>query len=69
MEACLKMTEVELELLPDIDILLIVEKGISGEICHTINRYCKANNKYIKHSDKNITSSYLMHLNSNNLYK
>ena len=33
--------------------LLMVEKGIRGEICNTINRYVKANNKYMKDYDKN----------------
>ena len=37
-EAALKKTEVKLELLSDIDMLLIVEKEIRGEICHSINR-------------------------------
>ena len=29
--------------------LLMVEKGIRGEICHAIHRYVKANNKYMKY--------------------
>ena len=33
-QACLKKTRVRLELLTDIDMLLIVEKGIRGGICH-----------------------------------
>ena len=33
--------------------LLMVEKGIRGEICNTIHRYVKANNKYMKDYDKN----------------
>ena len=48
--------------------LLMVEKGTRGEICHAINRYAKANKKYMKNDDKNIQSLYLMYLNANNLY-
>ena len=51
-QACLKKTRVKLELLTDIDMLLIVEKGIRGRICHSIRRYTKANNKYMKNYDK-----------------
>ena len=53
-EACLKKTEIELELFTDIDMLLMVEKGIRGGICNAIRRYAKANNKYIKTCDRNI---------------
>ena len=48
--------------------LLMVEKGITGGISHAIHRYAKANNKYKKDYNKNITSSYLMYLDVNNLY-
>ena len=41
----LKKAKVKLELLNKIDMLLMVEKGIRGELCHSINRYTKANNK------------------------
>ena len=51
-KACLKKTEVELELITDIDMLLMVEKGIRGGICHAILRYAKANNKYMKDYNK-----------------
>ena len=44
-QACLKKAEVQLELLPDIDLLLMVEKEIRGGICHAIHRYAKPNNK------------------------
>ena len=49
----------KLELLTDIDMLLIVEKGIRGGIEYAINSFTKANNKYIKDYDKNKESSYL----------
>ena len=54
-----KNTEVKLQLLTDIDMLLMVEKGIRRAICHGINRYAKVNNKYMKDYDKNKESSYL----------
>ena len=66
-QACFKKKVVELELLANIDMLLMIEKGIRGRICHTIHRYAKANNKYMKNYDKNIILSYLMHLDANNL--
>ena len=43
-QACLKRTREKLELSTDIDMLLIVDKGIRGGICHAIHRYAKANN-------------------------
>ena len=48
--------------------LLMVEKGIRGGICHSIYRYAKANNKYMKDYDKNKESSYLQYWDVNNLY-
>ena len=48
--------------------LLMVEKGIRGGICHVIHTYAKENNKYMKNYEKIIESSYLMYLDANNLY-
>ena len=67
-QACLKKTNVELELLTDYDMLLIVEVGIRGEICHSIHRHAKANNKYMKNYDESKESSYIQYLDANNLY-
>ena len=47
---------------------LMVEKGIRGVICHSIYRYVKANNKYMKDYDKIKESSYIQYWNVNNFY-
>ena len=67
-QACFKKTEVKLELLTDVDMVLLVEKGIRGGICRAILRYAKANNKYMKKYDKNKKSSYTLYLDANSLY-
>ena len=52
MASFLKKTEVKLELLTDVDMLFMVEKGIRGGICNAMHIYAKANNKYIKDYNK-----------------
>ena len=64
-QACLKKTEVKLELLTDVDMSLIVEKGIKGGICHAMHRYATANNKYMKDYNKDEEESFLEYLNAN----
>ena len=63
-----KKANVKLELLTDYDMLLMIEEGIRGGICHSIHRYAKANNKYMKNYDKNKESLYIQYSDANNLY-
>ena len=53
-----EQSKVKLELL-NVDILLMVEKGIRGIICHEIHRYAKTNDNYINNYDKNKELSYI----------
>ena len=46
----------------------MIEKAIRGEICKSIIRYTKVNNKYMKDYDKNKELSYLKYWDVNNLY-
>ena len=51
-QVALKKVKVKLDLLIDMNMLLMLVKGIWGGMCHSIYRYAKGNNKYIKDYDK-----------------
>ena len=67
-QAYLKKAEVKLELLTYVDMLLMVEEGIRGGMCHAMYRYAKANNKYMNDYDEKEESSCIQYLDANNLY-
>ena len=68
-QASLRKSEIKLELLTDVDMLLMVEEGIRGAITQAVHRYCKANNKYMdKNYNKDKKSKYIQYFDSNSFY-
>ena len=66
-QVALNEANAKLDLSTNIDMLLVVEKSNRWGICHSIYRYAKATNKYMKHYDKIKESSYIQYLDVNNL--
>ena len=67
-DAMLKMTDIKLKLITDIDMYQFIEKGMRGGISYIANRHGKANNKYMKTYNEKAPSKYIMYLDANNLY-
>ena len=65
----MKKDKLKLDLLTDINMLLMVEKGIRGRIYHSIYWYGKANSMYMIGYDKNKESLYLQYWDVNNFYR
>ena len=67
-DAKLKMTNIKLELMTDVDMFQFIEKGMCGGVFYIANRYRNANNKYMKEHDEKAPSKYIIYLDANNLY-
>ena len=67
-DAMLKMTDIKLEKISDIDKYLFIEKGSIGGISYISKRYAKANNKYMSDYDSNKPSAFITYLDKNDLY-
>ena len=67
-KACIKKTGIRLELLQDIDMLLMFERGIRGGITQAVHRHASANNPYMEEYDKDKETNYLQYLDANNFY-
>ena len=63
-----KMTKVKLELIPDPDLHLFLEKGRRSGVSYISNRYSKANKKYLKSYDPKQESKRIIYLDVNNFY-
>ena len=67
-DAMLKMTEIELELISDVDMHLFIEKGMRGGISYIAKRHDKANNRYVEYYDHSKENKFIIYLDANNLY-
>ena len=67
-QVVLKMIKVKLDIFTDIDMLLMVRKGIRGGICHSIYWYAKADNKYMKDYEKKKELLHVQYWDVNNIY-
>lgn len=67
-DAMLFHTNVKLELISDIDIYHMLERGIRGGLAQCSVRHAEASNKYLPNYDKSKQSSFLVYLDCNNLY-
>jgi hypothetical protein len=67
-DSVLKSTEVELELLNDIHMLRMFQKGIRGGISMTSNRYVKAINKYMGDKYDPIKPSFIPYFDKTIFY-
>ena len=67
-DAMLKMTKIELKLIPDIDMYLFIEKGMREGIFYIAKRHSEANNYYMQSYDVNKANRFIMYLDANNLY-
>ena len=68
-DAALRMTDVNLELITDINQYKFIENGIRGGISTISTRYARANNPYVKDTyNPFMPKTYIMNFDSNNLY-
>ena len=63
------MSNMQLELMTDIDMFQFIEKGMRGGISYIASRDGEANNKYMFNYDTSKPSKNIMYLHANDLYR
>ena len=66
-DAMLKMTDVKLEKISDIDKYLFIEKGTRGGVSYIAKRYAKANNKCMIDYNLEKPSTFITYLDNLNM--
>ena len=67
-DAILKMSNMQLELMTDIDMFQFIEKGMRGGISYIASRDGEANDKYMFNYDTSKPSKKILYLDANDLY-
>jgi hypothetical protein len=67
-DCALKYSDVKLQLITDIDMYQMVEKGIRGGVCSISQRYSKSNNRYMKDYDPQQKTNTNIYMDANALY-
>ena len=60
-DAMLKMTNIKLELMTDVDMFQFIKKALHSGVSYISKRYGKANNKYMKEYDEKAPSKYIIY--------
>ena len=66
-DAVLRMAEIKLEPISDIDKYYFVERGLRGGISYISKKFSEANNKFMKNYNPTKESKYIIDLDGNNL--
>ena len=68
LQIALKMTQIELDLITDLDQHLLLESSIRGGMSYVAHRYAKANNPSLPDFDPQLPIKELCYLDANSLY-
>ncbi len=67
-DTMLKITNIKLDRLTDMEMYVMIEKGLRGGICQVVQKHVKANNKYMENYDDEKINNFIAYLDANNLY-